>query len=196
MGSSFTIAAPGYLSTSLNPPSTERRVPSKQHRPSLNLLMAAMAALVSSSAAGSLRADEPNIWDQAISRQPFEAAPFRRVKIPEWVWDTVGVGYTLSGQNSEQRSRAAAAGVSISELNFVDPFYPYYDSRLLQKRSPHVPLGRLEKDIAEYQRLGIRILAVYPPSLQGEVYEKHPDWRRISTNTRDIPQIDMKRYPH
>jgi hypothetical protein len=30
--------------------------------------------------------------------------------------------------------------VTISEMGFVDPFYAYYDSRLLKKRSPHVPL--------------------------------------------------------
>ncbi|MBI2808794.1 MAG: beta-galactosidase trimerization domain-containing protein, partial [Planctomycetes bacterium] len=58
------------------------------------------------------------------------------------------------------------------------------------------PLGRLEKDIAEYKRLGVRILGVYPPCLQGEVYEQHPDWRRIATDTTKIPQIDMKKYPH
>src|SRR4029077_20499606 len=62
--------------------------------------------------------------------------------------------------------------------------------------SPHVPADRLEKDIAEYQRLRVRILGVYPPSLQGEVYEGHPEWRRIATNTTEIPQIDMKAFPH
>ena len=56
--------------------------------------------------------------------------------------------------------------------------------------------SRLEKDIAEYKRLGVRILGVYPPCLQGEVYENHPDWRRIATDTTEIPQIDMKKYPH
>ena len=30
---------------------------------------------------------------------------------------------------------------------------------------------------------GVRILGVYPPCLQGEVYEGHPEWRRIATNT-------------
>ncbi len=136
------------------------------------------------------------IWDKPILAQPFDTAPFRQVKIPDWVWETSGVGYTLSNQNSVQRAKAAAAGVTISEMGFVDPFYPYYDSKLLTRRSPHVPLGRLEQDIAEYKRLGIRILGVYPPSLQGEVYEKHLDWRRISTNTREIPQIDLVKYPH
>ena len=81
-------------------------------------------------------------------------------------------------------------------MGFVDPFYAYYDSKLLKRRSPHVPLDRLPKDIAEYKKLGVRILGVYPPCLQGEVYETHPEWRRIATNTTEIPTIDMKKYPH
>ena len=149
-----------------------------------------------SSAAQFAQAQGDGIWDKPILAQPFEKAPFRQIKIPDWVWETAGVGYTLSGQNSVQRAKAAAAGVTISELGFVDPFYPYYDSKLLARRSPHVPLGRLEQEIAEYKRLGIRILGVYPPCLQGEVYEKHLDWRRIATNTREIPQIDLVKYPH
>ncbi len=118
------------------------------------------------------------------------------VKIPAWVHDTIGAGYTLSGMNTAQRTEAVRHGVTLSEMGFVDPFYPYYDSQLLTKRSPHVPLDRLQKDIAEYKRLGIRILGVYPPTLQGEVYEKHPDWRRIPTDTTTIPQVDLKKFGH
>ena len=58
------------------------------------------------------------------------------------------------------------------------------------------PPDRLEKDIAEYKRLGVRILGVYPPCLQAEAYELHPDWRRIATNTTEIPQTDMVKFPH
>jgi hypothetical protein len=140
--------------------------------------------------------DDSSIWDATIVGQPFDREVFRQVRIPEWVQQTTGCGYTLSGMDTKARSVAVAHGVTISELGFVDPFYPYYDSKLLKKRSPHVPLGRLEHDIAEYKRLGIRILAVYPPCLQGEVYENHPDWRRVATNTTEIPRIDMKKYPH
>ena len=136
------------------------------------------------------------IWGETIMAQPFDKAPFRQVQLPAWVEETIGCGYTLSGMDLAARSRAAAAGVTISELGFVDPFYAYYDSKLLKKRSPHVPLGRVEKDIAEYKRLGVRILGVYPPCLQGEVYELHPDWRRIDTNTTQIPSIDMQKFPH
>ncbi len=139
--------------------------------------------------------DSP-VWDKVIARQPFDRAPFRRVRVPEWVKDTVGAGYTLSGMGSEDRRKAAAAGVTLSELGFVDPFYAYYESKLLSRRSPHVPMGRLEKDIAEYKRLGIRILGVYPPCLQGEVYEKHPDWRRVAADTSEVPQVDLVKYPH
>ncbi len=81
-------------------------------------------------------------------------------------------------------------------MGFVDPFYAYYDSKLLKRRNPAVSPDRLERDIAEYKRLGVRILGVYPPCLQAEVYENHPDWRRIPTRTTEIPQIDLKAYPH
>jgi hypothetical protein len=152
------------------------------------LLLAVCSAFV----AQSFGAD---IWEEPVLAQPFEQAPFRPVRLPEWVRETIGVGYTLSGMNTAQRERAVAAGVTISEFGFVDPLYAYYDSNLLLKRSPHVPLERLDKDMAEYRRLGIRMLGVYPPSLQGEVYEKHPEWRRISKNTTEIPQVDMEKQP-
>src|SRR5688500_12421387 len=91
-------------------------------------------------------ADDSSIWGAAIAKQPFDAGTFRQIKVPAWLEDTVGCGYTLSGMDSKARARAAKHGVTISELGFVDPFYAYYDSKLLERRSPHVPLGRLEKD--------------------------------------------------
>ncbi|MCE9526873.1 MAG: beta-galactosidase trimerization domain-containing protein, partial [Planctomycetales bacterium] len=110
--------------------------------------------------------------------------------------ETCGVGYTLSVQSKADRERAVKSGVTISEMGFVDPFYAYYDSKLLSRRNPNVAKDHMEKEVAEYRRLGLKILAVYPPTLQGEVYEKHPDWRRISSKTTDIPQVDLKLYPH
>jgi type 1 glutamine amidotransferase len=142
------------------------------------------------------QAEHSGIWDATIMAQPFDREPFRQIKVPKWVSETIGCGYTLSVMDGKARAAAAAHGVTISEMGFVDPFYAYYDSRLLKKRSPHVPLDRLPKDIAEYQRLGVRVLGVYPPCLQGEVYEDHRDWRRIASNTTDIPQIDMQAFPH
>jgi hypothetical protein len=32
--------------------------------------------------------------------------------------------------------------------------------------------------------------------LQGEVYEDHPHWRHIASDTSETPQIDTKKYPH
>lgn len=145
---------------------------------------------------GFAQKQEGGIWGDAVMKQPFDTGVFRQIKIPAWVQDTVGCGYTLSVMDGKARANAAAHGVTISEMGFVDPFYAYYDSKLLKRRSPHVPLGQLEKNIAEYKRLGVRILGVYPPCLQGEVYEAHPDWRRVSTDTAEIPQIDMKKCPH
>ena len=139
--------------------------------------------------------DSP-IWGDSIMTQPFDRVPFHAIRIPGWVQETLGCGYTLSVMDSQGRARAAAHGVTISEMGFVDPFFAYYDSKFLARRNPSVPPDRLARDIAEYKRLGVRILGVYPPCLQGEVYEKHPDWRRIPTRTTEIPQIDLKQYPH
>lgn len=138
---------------------------------------------------------QPDIWGRVILPQPYDTMPFREIKIPAWVQDTTGVGYTLSVMNSAGRKSAAELGVTISEVGFVDPLYAYYDSKLLTRRSPHVPLDRIEKDIAEYQRLGVRILGVYPPTLQGEVWELHPEWRRVPTDTDKIPEVDLKKQP-
>jgi hypothetical protein len=163
-------------------------------RPSV--AFASLVGLLSTTSTSLAQPKADDIWGRVIMAQPFDKAPFHEIKIPAWVESTVGCGYTLSVMDSPSRAKAAAHGVSISEMGFVDPFYAYYDSKLLKKRSPHVPLDRLPKEVAEYKRLGVRILGVYPPCLQGEVYETHPEWRRIATDTREIPQIDMKAFPH
>lgn len=143
-----------------------------------------------------LAQEPPGIWGREILPQPFDTQPFREIRIPAWVEETVGAGYTLSVQSREQRERAVKAGVTISEMGFVDPLYVYYDSRLLKKRNPGVPADLVDREVAEYKRLGLRILGVYPPTLQGEVWEMHPDWRRIGTNITEIPQVDLKQHPH
>jgi hypothetical protein len=148
---------------------------------------------LTASAQGEERDDK--IWDRVIAPEPFEKTPFRQVKIPAWLEETVGVGYTLSVQSPEQRKKSVDRGVTISELGFVDPYYAYYDSKLLKRRSPHLPADFVDKEVAAYRKLGVRILAVYPPSLQGEVYEHHPEWRRIATNTKEIPAFDPEVNP-
>jgi hypothetical protein len=154
------------------------------------------AALACGTTCIAQRPAESKIWGRQILPQPFEKTPFRQVNVPPWLEETCGVGYTLSVQSKADRERAVKAGVTISEMGFVDPLYAYYDSKLLSRRNPSVAKDYAEKEVAEYRRLGLKILAVYPPTLQGEVYEKHPDWRRIATKTTDIPQVDLKLYPH
>ena len=89
-----------------------------------------VTSALASAGASFLRAQKPappEIWGRVIAPQPFDKAPFREIRVPEWVRGTLGVGYTLSGMSSEKRAKAAAAGVTISEVGFVDPFYAYYD---------------------------------------------------------------------
>ncbi len=163
---------------------------------SLMVLLVGLSCLAVAISAAAEPADVDRLWEETVASQPEDTAPFRAVRIPDWVQQTVGCGYTLSVMDRESREAAVARGVSISELGFVDPLYVYYDSRLLERRSPHLPPDYIERNIAEYKELGVRILAIYPPTLQGEVYEKHPEWRRIATNTREIPEVDLELYPH
>jgi hypothetical protein len=160
-----------------------------------------LSLLVVATAANGQSPDAPGIWGRTILAQPFDhqlfgKQPFREVRIPGWVEETIGCGYTLSGATEAQRKRAIELGVTISELGFVDPFFVYYDSKLLRNRSPHVPPDHVDKEVAAYRRLGLKILAVYPPCLQSEAYANHPEWRRIATNTKEIPQVDLKVHGH
>lgn len=139
---------------------------------------------------------QPSPWAERIQAQPFDKEPFHAVRVPSWVQETIGCGYTLSVMSGQQRAEAVKHGVTISEMGFVDPFYTYYDSKFLKRRSPYVPAEGLTKDLAEYKRLGVRVLGVYPPCLQAEVYELHPDWRRVDRPDGQVPQIDMKQFPH
>ena len=65
------------------------------------------------------------VWGRAVMPQPFDAGPFREVRVPAWVRETLGCGYTLSGMDAAARAKAAKHGVTISELGFVDPFYVF-----------------------------------------------------------------------
>jgi hypothetical protein len=163
--------------------------------PTRRQFAAASAALTAASLMPTADA-KPDIWDDPLPPQPFDQVPFRPVKVPAWVRDTLGVGYTLSVMSSADRQAAAGMGVTISEVGFVDPFYAYYDSKLLKRRSPHVPVDRIHHDVAEYSKLGVRVLGVFPPTLQSEVWEHHPDWRRVPTDTDKIPEVDLKAHPY
>lgn len=157
-------------------------------------LLAAIAVV--SCGTASAQSPAPHVWDAQIMPQPFDTAAFHQIAIPDWVQETIGCGYTLSVMDRAAREAAVAHGVTITEMGFVNPYFACYDSQYLQRRDPVFNEEHTRAEIAEYDRLGLRILGVYPPSLQGEVYELHPEWRRIATDTTEIPTIDLEKYPH
>ncbi|MBI2804396.1 MAG: hypothetical protein HYX68_05355 [Planctomycetes bacterium] len=112
-------------------------------KPSIPMFIATMMGLAFFAASAFSQSKQRDIWGDAIMKQPFDKTPFRQVRIADCLNDVVGCGYTLSVLDSKARARAAKHGVKISEIGFVDPFFAYYDSKLLKKRNPHVPLGRL-----------------------------------------------------
>jgi len=139
---------------------------------------------------------KPPIWGPSIAAQPFDTQPFREVALPDWLEETTRVTYCFSVMSAEMRDRATQAGSQVSEMGFVSPFFVNYPSAILKKHDPNLPPDYIDKEIADYKRRHVRILAVAPPGLQGEIYESHPDWRRITTDTRTIPQVDTKVSPY
>ncbi len=140
-------------------------------------------------------AEPANIWGKEILPQPFDKQPFHEITIPKWLEETTLVTYCLSIMDAAGRDRAKEHGAQISELGFASPWYVYYDSQFLKKRDPNVSADQVEKEIAEYQKRGIRILGAIPPGLQSEIFAEHPDWRVISTNTTEIPPYDAEKNP-
>ncbi len=134
-------------------------------------------------------------WSDSLPIETGEQAPFHEVRIPAWVENMTRLTYCFSVIDAQTRDRATAAGSEMSEMGFVNPFYVNYDSAYLHNRDPNLPKDYISKEIADYKRRHVRILAVVPPGLQGEVYATHPEWRKITTNTTVIPQVDMKRNP-
>ncbi len=137
----------------------------------------------------------PSIWGRAILSQPFDKQPFHEVAIPDWLNDLTGVTYCFSVMAQADREKAAAAGSEISELGFADPLFVYYPSEYLKHTNPAVPAADIGKRIADYKRLGVRILGGVPPGLIAEVYAAHPEWRSISTDTAVIPSVDLATNP-
>lgn len=133
------------------------------------------------------------IWGRTI---PFELAdgdtPFREIRIPQWLRKITRYAYTVPDEKNYRD--AAAAGVQMLDLSFGDAIYLAYPSELL-KRTPHLPADHIPKHLGLCQELGLRVTASVPPCLQAQVWSEHPDWRSIRTNTRQVPEVDLKQNP-
>ena len=85
-------------------------------RSTLPVLLLVLGSLWAIVPLGRAEVPESTIWGEPILQQPFDRGIFRQVRIPAWVQETIGCGYTLSGMDSQGRARAAAHGVTISEM--------------------------------------------------------------------------------
>ena len=138
---------------------------------------------------------QANIWAQAVPPEPEDTAPFRMIKVPEWVEQMTRVTYCFSVIDGAARSRAQAAGAEMSEMGFVSPYFANYESAILKRKDPNLKPDSIDREIADYKKRHVRILAVVPPGLQAEIYENHPEWRKVYGSTTDIPQEDLKKNP-
>ncbi|MCW3100446.1 MAG: Beta-galactosidase trimerization domain protein [Chthonomonadaceae bacterium] len=137
----------------------------------------------------------PPLWGKTLPAQPFDTQPFHEIAVPDWLEETTRVTYCFSVMSAAMRDRATLAGSQISEMGFVSPFAANYPSSILKKRDSNLPPDYIDKEIADYKRRHVRILAVVPPGLLGEIYAAHPDWRRVYTDTHIVPQVDMAANP-
>ena len=131
-----------------------------------------------------------NIWARSLPLEPGDTQPFRAIQPPRWLEDLTCLTYCFSVSDAATRDIATAAGSQMSEMGFVNPIYVAYSSEYLHRKDPGVAADALSREIADYKRRHVRILGVVPPGLQGEIYSTHPEWRKISTNTTQIPVID------
>ncbi len=136
------------------------------------------------------RPDE--IWGPRIAAQPFDIQPFRAIRIPEWLKDISRYAYSVP--DSENYRLAADHGVQMIDIAFGDPFGALFDSKFLA-RNPQIPADHLTRYVGECKRLGMRVTASIPPGLQVQAWKKHPDWRAVRTNSRDIPEVDLVQNP-
>ncbi len=137
----------------------------------------------------------PGIWGRPIMKQPFDKEQFHEVKVPDWVHDIRCVCYGVPGTDDATLSRLVNDGMQTACLFFAEPMHVCYHSAYLKNISPYYPPEKLEQDYAQFNKYGIKIIGVVPPALWGEPYFAHPEWRRIPTNTTEIPQVDQEKEP-
>ncbi len=136
-----------------------------------------------------------SVWGDVIAPQAFDRQPFQAIAVPDWLQDLTGLTYCFSVMDAGGRDRGVLAGSRMSEMGFVSPLFVNYPSAFLSRHDANLSPDYIDKEIADYKKRHVRILAVVPPGLQGEIYEQHPEWRRIAANTTVIPQVDLKANP-
>ena len=69
-------------------------------------------------------ADEPpraSIWGRTIAAEPYDKVAFREIRIPEWVQETVGVGYTIPRATQQPEARPLSLAVEGSSTVITVP---------------------------------------------------------------------------
>jgi len=119
--------------------------------------------------------------------QQSERRAFEEAKTPGWLRDVTRFVHGIKETNAYDE--AAAAGAQMTEVFFGDARYVKYRSKLVPS-DPSLPEDFMSKEIAQYKKRGIRVLAVVWPCYQAKMYKEHPDWRHVATKTDTIPESD------
>lgn len=124
----------------------------------------------------------PNIWGREAMAQAFDEKPFREVRVPSWLYDTVNYCYGIQANYDEAKKRGAQMG----EIAFGGTDYFLYESKFV----PLIPTLKPDdkaKEVAEFRKRGFRVIGAFPPCLQKRIYDRHPEFRGIRTNTTKVP---------
>ena len=123
------------------------------------------------------------IWGRTVMSQAFDEKPFREVNVPSWLLDTVNYCYGLQ----RDWDSAVKYGAQMGEIAFGGTDYFKYESKFVSLH-PNVGKDEMEQLAGEFRQRNIRIVGAFPPCLQKEIYDKHPEFRRIAENHNRIPQ--------
>ena len=115
------------------------------------------------------------IWGDPVLKQPFDKGEFRQIKIPAWVQETIGCGYTLLGHGQQGAGRGRGARRDDQRDGLRRPVL-----RLLRQQAPE------EAQPARPARTGWRRTS---PSTSGWASASWASIRRASKarSTRTIP---------
>ena len=97
---------------------------------------------------------------KVLRNQKTDGIAFHAVTPPAWLQDMTLLTYCFSVMSPQQRDRATRAGSQMSEMGFVSPFSVNYPSVILKNHDPNLPLDYIDKEIADYKKRHVRILAV------------------------------------
>ncbi len=139
----------------------------------------------------------PDIWGRTILPQPFDAQPFREIKIPAWVQDTIGCGYTLSAMDRAARERAARPRRHDQRDGLRRPVLRLLRQQAAGAAQPaRAAWSDCPRTSPSTSGWACASWESIPLACKAKSTRSIPTGGGSTTNTTDIPAIDLEKFPH